>query len=103
MEPAERIALRRVHALFRLAREVIHEDPQLAQRYVETARRVAMRTRMRLPAEYRRQVCRHCKRFILPGVNCRVRTRAGREPHVAVTCLECGGETRIPLRRRADR
>jgi len=98
MSPTERVALQRIRTLFRLAREVIHEDPQLAQRYVEIARKIAMRTRLHLPTEYRRLICRHCKSFILPGVNCRVRVRSGREPHVVVTCLECGKDMRTPLR-----
>jgi ribonuclease P protein subunit RPR2 len=95
-----KIALERVRALFQFARENIHERPDLAQRYVEVARKIAMRTRLHLPREYRLQVCRHCKRFILPGVGSRVRVQPHREPHVVVTCLYCGGTTRIPLERR---
>jgi len=100
MNPTQRIALQRIRILFRLAREMIHEDPSLAQRYVDIARRIAMKTKVRLPREYRRMVCRHCKSFILPGVNCRVRIKPRREPHVVITCLNCGGHMRIPLKRR---
>lgn len=94
----KQIALQRIRILFRLARETIREDQELAQRYVEIARKIAMRTKVRLPREYRRQVCRHCKSFILPDVNCRVRIQSRREPHVVVTCLNCGKHTRIPLK-----
>jgi len=94
----KRIALRRIHRLFNLALEMIHEDPELAQRYVEIARRIAMRAQVRLPRQYRRLVCRHCKGFIVPGVNCRVRLQPRREPHVVITCLRCGGHMRIPLK-----
>ena len=100
MSKAKQIALQRIHTLFRLARETIHEDPELAQRYVEIARKIAMRTRLRLPKEYRRMICKHCKSFILPGVNCRVRIQPKREPHMVVTCLNCGKHMRIPLRDR---
>jgi ribonuclease P protein subunit RPR2 len=92
-----RTAKQRVHTLFRLAKEIFREDPALAQRYVDTARKIAMAAKIRLPKEYRRQVCRHCKSFILPGVNCRVRIGQLREPHVAITCFNCGKQTRIPL------
>ena len=95
-----RIALERIHILFKLARETIHKDKALAQRYVDIARRLAMAAKVRLPREYRRQVCRHCKSFILPGVNCRVRIQQRREPHIVITCLECGKHMRIPLRKR---
>jgi ribonuclease P protein subunit RPR2 len=95
-----RMAIQRTRRLFCLAREIINEDPALAQRYVDMARKVAMTARVRLPKEYRHQVCRHCKSFILPGVNCRVRTKQRREPHLVITCLNCGEQMRIPLRKR---
>lgn len=96
----QRIAIQRIHTLFRLARETYCEDHALAQRYVDIARRIAMSAKVRLPKEYRRQICRHCKSFILPGVNCRVRIKQRREPHVVITCLECGKHMRIPLKSR---
>ncbi|MEM3730148.1 MAG: ribonuclease P [Candidatus Bathyarchaeia archaeon] len=94
------IAKQRIQTLFRLAKEIFDENPRLAQRYVDLARRIAMAAKVRLPKEYRRQVCRHCKSFILPGVNCRVRIKQRREPHVVVTCLVCGKHMRIPLKER---
>jgi ribonuclease P protein subunit RPR2 len=93
----KRIAMQRIRTLFRLARETYREDPALAQRYVDIARKIAMAAKIRLPQEYRRQVCRHCKSFILPGVNCRVRIKQRREPHVVITCLKCGKHMRVPL------
>lgn len=100
MDTKKQIALQRIHILFRLAKEVVHEDPSLAQRYVKIARKIAMGTKLRLPREYRRLVCRHCKSFILPGVNCRVRIQSRREPHMVVTCLNCGRHSRMPLKSR---
>jgi len=100
MNTTKQMALQHVRTLFGKAREVIHENPELAQHYVEMARKIAMSTKLRLPSEYRRQICRHCKSFILPGVNCRVRTQSRREPHIVVTCLVCGKHSRIPLKSR---
>lgn len=99
---AKRIALKRVKKLFRLAGKMVSSDPELAQRYVDIARKVAMAVRLRLPREYRRQVCRHCKSFIFPGVNCRVRITQRREPHVVFTCLNCGKSMRFPVRREEE-
>ena len=90
------IAKQRIQTLFTLAKENINEDPQLAQHYVNTARKIAMSAKIRLPKHYSRQICKHCKSFI-PGKNCRVRTRQKREPHIVITCLKCGKHTRIPL------
>ncbi|HKZ94205.1 MAG TPA: ribonuclease P [Candidatus Bathyarchaeia archaeon] len=100
MNETRHIALQRIRTLFELAKENIRKEPELAQRYAQIARRIAMRTRVRLPVEYRRLVCRHCKSFIYPGVNSRVRVHPRREPHVAVTCLVCGKTTRVPSRSR---
>jgi len=103
MNETRQIALQRIHTLFRLAREKIREEPALAQRYVEIARKIAMRTKLRLPTEYRHMVCKHCKGFIYPSVNCRVRIQQRREPHMVITCLNCGKITRIPLKSRSRR
>jgi hypothetical protein len=39
----------------------------------------------------------------LPGVNCRVRTKQHREPHVVITCLACGGHMRFQLKPRKEK
>jgi ribonuclease P protein subunit RPR2 len=98
-----RIARERVQTLFSLANENVREDPSLAQSYVETARKIAMSAKIRFPRQYRRQVCKHCKSFILPGLNCRVRIKQLREPHIVMTCLNCGKQTRIPLAKRRQK
>ncbi len=103
MNETRQIALQRIRTLFELAKENVSKEPELAQRYVQIARKIAMRTRLRLPREYRRLICRHCKGFIYPGVTCRVRVQQRREPHVAVTCLLCGKTSRMPLRSREKR
>lgn len=95
-----KLALKRINTLFNLAIEMLHERPDLAQRYVEIARKIAMRTRTRIPRENRLLICRHCKKFIFPGVSARVRTQPRREPHIVVTCLYCGKYMRRPLRRK---
>ena len=95
----EKIAQERIRILFSLADETFHTEPARAQRYVDLARRIAMRTRLRLPRDLRRRVCRRCNAFLVPGATSRTRIRQHREPHVAVTCLRCGATTRIPLRR----
>lgn len=94
------IALERIERLFNLALEMLHKRPDLAQKYVENARKIAMRARIKLPREKRLLICRHCKRFIFPGVSSRVRIQLRREPHVVITCLYCGGRMRRPLRKR---
>ena len=94
----KQIARQRVHVLFQQAKSTYRANPQLAQRYVETARKIAMSARMRLPAAFKRQICKNCNAFLVPGESSRVRIKPRREPHVVITCLKCGHQTRIPLR-----
>lgn len=100
MNETRQIAQQRIDKLFKLAKEKIRDEPELAQRYVTIARKIAMRAKLKLPAEYRRMICRHCKSFIYPGVNCRVRIQQKREPHMVITCQICGKTTRIPLKKK---
>jgi len=93
-----RIASERISTLFKLARERFDREPELAQHYVDLARRIGMRYKARIPVELRRMICRHCKSFILPGKNCIVRIRQEREPHLVLTCLNCGKHMRLPLK-----
>jgi len=97
---AKRVAEERIEILFEEAVKTYPQNPSQAQRYVDLARRIGMRYRVRLPRGFRRLVCRRCKGFMLPGYSCRVRVRSRGQPHVAITCLSCGAVTRIPLRGR---
>jgi len=94
------IASERMNILLNLAKQTLRTNPERAQHYFQLARRLGMRYKIRLPRQFRGLICRNCKRLIVPGVNARVRLQQRREPHVAITCLECGGQRRIPLRTR---
>ncbi|RLF13024.1 MAG: ribonuclease P [Thermoprotei archaeon] len=93
-----RIALERIKRLFEMADAMFNVDPSLSHRYVELARKISMRCRVRIPRDLRRRFCHRCYKFLRPGVNCRVRLAKRREPHVAITCLECGNVMRLNLR-----
>lgn len=100
---AKRIAQQRIQVLFQQAKKVYHDNPQLSSRYVETARKIAMAAKMRLPTVYRRQICKNCKMLLVQGDNCRVRIKQKRESHVVITCLNCGYQTRMPLRKKKEK
>ena len=95
---AKQIARQRVQVLFQQATRTYKANPQLAQSYICTARKIAMAARMRLPTAYKRRICKNCNTLLVPGESSRVRIRPRREPHVVVTCLKCGSQTRIPLK-----
>lgn len=96
----KQIAWQRIAILFEQAKKIARADPKLSAQYVLSARRIAMAAKIQLPLEFRRRTCRKCNAFFVHGVNCRVRVKQKREPHVVVTCLNCGNQTRIMLRQK---
>ncbi len=93
----EKIARERMEYLMRLADDVFLRDRERAQRYVEICRRLGMRSRVRIPRAWRWRICRGCKAFLWPGVNCRVRLRVRRQSHIVVTCFNCGHHMRYNI------
>ena len=87
----KQIAKERIAALFRLAEHAFSESPDLSNRYVSLARKIAMRQRVRIDRVFRRQFCHHCAAYLVPGQNMRVRVHDG---NVVVTCLLCNRKTR---------
>jgi len=89
------IARERIGILFEQARLAFPEHPAWSNRYVELARKIAMRQRVRIDRELRRQYCHHCYAFLVPGKNMRVRVHSGH-------CLTRTGDTVALLMRRCD-
>lgn len=89
------IAAERIERLFELAEQASSSRPELANRYVRLAWRLATRYNIRLPPRLKRKFCRKCMAFLKIGVSCRVRTRP-KPPRVIITCLNCGHKMRIP-------
>lgn len=87
----KKIARERIEVLFEQAHLAFPEHPERSNRYVELARRIAMRQRIRITRELRRQYCHHCYAFLVPGRNMRVRVHRG---NVVVTCTGCNKKTR---------
>ena len=98
----KQIARERIQTLLDEAKNVGKNDPKLAAQYVKSARRIAMAARIRLPVDFRRQTCKSCNSLLIQGFSCRVRVKQKREPHVVITCLNCGNQTRIMLKKRKE-
>ncbi|HXZ91094.1 MAG TPA: ribonuclease P protein component 4 [Candidatus Dormibacteraeota bacterium] len=78
------------------AQRIFRTDPAIAKRYVELARKIGMKAGVRLTKEQKSRICRECGGLLVPGVNCRVRTRPEYGTTVLITCLECGAKKRYP-------
>jgi ribonuclease P protein subunit RPR2 len=96
------IARQRIQILFWHAKQISKANSKLASQYVLSARKIAMAAKIRLPLEFRRGTCKECNSLYVQGVNCRVRIKQKREPHVVVTCLNCGNQTRILLSKKKE-
>ncbi len=93
------IALERVNRLFELAAEAHSAKNGMADRYVEIARKIAMRYKIGIPKNLRTRFCRKCGAFMVPGSTSTVRTRASKKA-VIVKCSKCGGVMRFPYKKR---
>ncbi len=91
------IAKQRIKILFSQAQEVFSVNKSLANRYVTLARKLAMKVKIRIPKELKRRFCKHCYKYLMPGVNSRVRSRGGK---VIISCFECRKFMRIPIKKR---
>ncbi|HHF56207.1 MAG TPA: ribonuclease P [Thermoplasmatales archaeon] len=93
----KRIALQRIHQLFKEAEKRAQmNDFELANRYVILARKIAMKYLVRMPREYKRRFCKNCYFYLVPDKTCRVRLKKHK---VVVTCLNCGEIMRYPYLR----
>ena len=98
----KQIARQRIQILFKQAKQVCKTNPQLAMQYTKSARKIAMAAKIRLPVEFRRETCKNCNALLVQSYNCRVRIKQKREPHIVITCLNCGNQTRIMLSKKKE-
>ncbi len=91
------IAVKRIKYLFNLAeKKAIFNQIDLADRYVEIARKISMRYLVKIPKEFKRRYCKHCYSYLLPKKNSRVRVSRGK---IILYCKNCKKYTRIPLKK----
>ncbi len=88
------IAKERIHVLFDQAKESFSKDSNLSDRYVKIARDIAMRCKVRVPPELKKRFCKHCYSYLVPGINCRIRTKEGK---VVYYCSKCRKFMRFPF------
>ncbi|MBI5389566.1 ribonuclease P [Candidatus Woesearchaeota archaeon] len=89
------IAKERILILFTQAQKMFSSDRALAHRYVAMARKIAMKYKTKIPRFVKRQFCKHCYHYLMPGVNCRVRLGKSR---VIYYCLDCKKFMRFGLK-----
>jgi len=88
------IVLERIRILFNRADFEFKKHPERSHEYVRLARKMAMRYNVRMPKYLKRKFCKKCYKYLVPGINCRVKQIKTKQ---IITCLECGNIMRYPL------
>jgi len=92
----KKIAREHLKELFQLADEQFSTDQARAQRYIQLARTIQMKYKIRMPTELKRKYCKHCHHYIRSGTNGRIRIR---EKTLIIYCEHCKKYTRIPFKK----
>lgn len=91
------IAGERINRLFKLAeKQASKGNQELADRYVELARKISERTQEKIPSELKKRFCSECDSYLTPGKNCSVRSNSENQK-IIYTCEVCGGLERYGL------
>ncbi|HSE99281.1 MAG TPA: RNase P subunit [Nitrososphaeraceae archaeon] len=88
-QAAKLLAQERILILIRSAFQKIDDDYELANSQAQLAKKIAKRLRLKLSYDIRQLYCKKCKRFIVPGSNCRVRIGRSKIKALRITCLLC--------------
>lgn len=90
------IAAQRIQRLLELAEaEVKKGNETRSDRYVQLARKIGMRYRVRIPPDLKIAICKGCHSLLIPGKSARVRLRGD---YITTTCLKCGMMMRRPYK-----
>ncbi len=93
-EKERQIAMERIIYLIERAQRFKNIDYELARRYIELARNISMKYRVRIPKKYKLLFCKKC---LYPYRSDRFRVRIHKSS-VIITCLNCSNVRRFQLR-----
>jgi len=97
------IARERIQILLAHARTKTRAgELDLARRYVQLAKNISTRTKVRIPTGDKWFLCKNCLLPLIPGFNARVRL-SPENSYVSITCLECHSIKRHPYSREKSR
>ena len=84
----KQIATRRIEILFNNALSNAKNNPRLAEKQAEIAKKISMKFKIKMPFEVSSSFCKKCKKFIPPGVRSKI--RLGSKPKsIRITCTYC--------------
>ena len=80
------IATKRIHILFNNAVSNARTDAVLAEKQAKSAKKISMKYKIKMPYEIRSCFCKKCKKFIVPGINAKVRVGRSNVKSIRITC-----------------
>ena len=84
----KQIATQRIQILFHNALSNAKNNPGLAERQAEIAKKISMKFKIKMPFELNSSFCKKCKKFIPPGIASKI--RLGSKPKsIRITCSYC--------------
>ncbi len=90
MKKAKReIATKRMQVLFDNAVSNARLDPDLAEKQAIAAKKISMKYKIKMPYEIRSCFCKKCKKFVVPGINSKVRVGRSNVKSIRITCNFC--------------
>ena len=87
------IAKDRIIELFSQAELRFKKNPELSDRYIEIARKISMKYKVKIPRELKKRFCKHCYKYLVPGTNSRVRLTKSK---LVYYCNSCKKYMRYP-------
>jgi ribonuclease P protein subunit RPR2 len=90
------VATERFQILIDQAKTMALKDEKLSRRYVNLARKISSRTKVRIPRESKMYLCKGCGLALVPGQNAKVRLHA-HTTGIVISCLSCGAVKRYPV------
>ena len=84
----KQIAMKRMEILFNNALSNAKNNPDLAQRQAEIAKKISLKFKIKILFEISSNFCKKCKKFIAPGITSKI--RLGSKPKsIRITCSYC--------------
>ena len=85
------IALKRIDKLFMLAEKEFSEYPELSNRYIELALKIAKKYNIKINKKYRYRFCKNCKSYLKLNHNAKINIDTKKKT-ISLICLNCKKE-----------
>lgn len=91
-----KIAKERINILFKEADKAAkNKKIEMANRYINIARKIGMRYNVRISTELRRKFCRKCKKFLYPNLSSNEKEEKG---FLIIVCKNCDKKMHYKLK-----